>query len=118
MNGVGVISFSTVLQEHAMRKSLQFIAKKKSVLERWSELMELFSFKREFLRKKNQENYVWISLKFISEHYLFTLPLYVKNRMNGREMIELVGDSWDTQNSEGIGLLHLYWEFQHSLKDN
>lgn len=37
--------------------------------------------------------------------------------MDGREIIELVGDIWDMQNSEG-SLLRLCWEFQHSLKDN
>lgn len=32
-----------------------------------------------------------ISLKFVSEHYLFCLST-VKSRMGGREIIELVGD--------------------------
>lgn len=68
-NGVGVISFSSVVQEHMMRRSLHFVAKRKSkkvfgrVKGRTDGAVSLQ--KRVSWGKKNEENYVSISLKFI-----------------------------------------------------
>lgn len=77
-SGVGVISFSTVFQEHVMRNSVHFIAKrkKKRCFGRVGRVKgrthgAVFLQKRVWWGKN-----VSISLKFISEHYLFILPLY------------------------------------------
>lgn len=46
-------------------------------------------------------------------YYLYAF----KDGMGGREMMELVGDSWHIQNSGG-SLSLFCWQFQYSLKDN
>lgn len=87
-------------------------------MEGWrEELVECFFVQKNNYREKFRKAiYASIFLKCISEYYLYCFCT-IKNGMDGRGMIELVGDSWCIQNSEGSPS-RLCWQFQYSLKDN